>query len=151
MRREMDDEIADRIEKLSPEARALFWEVERRGEEAEFKVPADELVANLHQRMASLPPQDRSEFVDVFHAIARQAEEEGLRLQAEGVKHEGFAKLIERAQELDRHAGRPVNEAMTLEEAVPKLEEAGELGLLEREYLKSVWGELVWVPVDEDE
>jgi hypothetical protein len=60
-------------------------------------------------------------------------------------------KLIARAKELDRRAGRPVNEAMTLEEAVPKLEAAGELGLLEREYLKSVRGELVWVPVDEDE
>ena len=60
-------------------------------------------------------------------------------------------KLIERAQELDRRAGRPVNEAMTLKEAVPKLEAVGELGLLEREYLKSVKDELVWVPVDEEE
>jgi hypothetical protein len=40
----MDKEIRERIERLSPEARALFWEVEQQGEEAEFEVPADELV-----------------------------------------------------------------------------------------------------------
>ena len=40
---------------------------------------------------------------------------------------------------------------MTLKEAVPKLEAVGELGLLERAYLKSVKDELVWVPVDEEE
>ena len=38
-----------------------------------------------------------------------------------------------------------------VKEAVPKLEAVGELGLLEREYLKSVKDELVWVPVDEEE
>ena len=69
----------------------------------------------------------------------------------EAVQAEGFIKLIERAQELDRRAGRPADEAMTLKEAVPKLEAVGELGLLEREYLKSVKDELVWVPVDEEE
>jgi hypothetical protein len=75
----MDDEIAGRIERLSPEARALFWEVVRRGEETEFRVPPDELVVNLHQRMAGLPLQDRVEFIDVFGAIMRQAREEGLQ------------------------------------------------------------------------
>jgi len=147
----MDDEIADRIERLSPEARALFWELQRRGEETEFRVPPDELVVDLHQRMAGLLLQDQPEFIDIFRVIAHQAHEKGLQLEAEAVQAEGFAKLIRRAQELDRRAGHPVNEAMTLEEAVPKLEAAGELGVLEREYLKSVWGELVWVPVDEDE
>ena len=147
----MDDGIAGRIERLSPEARSLFWEVERRGEEAEFKVPMDELVVDLHERMEDLPLQDQQEFEDLFLAIGRQTYEEALRLEAEGVKHEGFIEIIERAKELDRSAGRPVNEAMTLEEAVPKLEAAGKLDLLEREYLKSVWHDVVWVPVDEDE
>jgi hypothetical protein len=73
----MDDEIAGRIERLSSEARALFWEVVQRGEETEFKVPPDELVANLHQRMAGLPPQDKRELVDLFRAIKRHAHEEG--------------------------------------------------------------------------
>jgi hypothetical protein len=147
----MDNEIAGRIESLSSEAPALFWEIERRGEETKFKVPPDELVANLHQRMAGLPPQDQPEFVDLFRAITRKAHEEGLRLEAEGLKHEGFMKLIARAQELDRRAGRPVNEDMNLKEAIPKLEAAGELSLLEREYYEAVKHELVWVPVDEDE
>jgi hypothetical protein len=59
------DEIADRIERLSPKARALFWEVERWGEETECKVPAAELVVNLHQRIADLPPSDQPEFIDM--------------------------------------------------------------------------------------
>jgi len=147
----VDEEIVGRIERLSPEARALFWEVQRRGEETEFRVPPDESVTNLHQRMANLPPQDLAEFIGLFRAIARRAREEGLRLEAEGVRHEGFMEIIERAQELDRRAGRPVNETMTLGEAIPKLEAAGELDLLEREYLKSAKDELIWVPVDEEE
>jgi hypothetical protein len=131
----------------------LFWEVEQQGEEAEFEVPTDELVDKLHQRsqrMLELPPEDQVEFVELFRAIGRKAHEEGLRLEVEGIKHEAFAKLISRAQELDRVAGRPVKEGMTLKEAIPKLE-AGELSTLEREYLEAAKHELVWEPVDEDE
>jgi hypothetical protein len=120
----MDDEIPDRIERLSPEARALFWEVARRGEETEFRVPPDELVVNLHQRMAELAPRDRVEFIDVFGAIMRQAREEGLQQKAEAAQAEGFTKVIKRAQALDRQAGRPMKEDMTLGEALARLEEA---------------------------
>src|SRR5215213_8363496 len=83
--REMDKEIRERIERLSAEARALFWEVEQQGEEAEFEVPADELVDKLHQRMLELPPEDQVEFVELFRAIGRKAHEEGLRLEVEGI------------------------------------------------------------------
>ena len=120
----MDDKIAGRIERLSPEARALFWEVVRRGEETEFRVPPDELVVNLHQRMAGLPLQDRVEFIDVFGAIMRQAREEGLQKKAEAAQAEGFIKLIKRAQELERRAGRSIKPDMTLGEALARLEEA---------------------------
>jgi hypothetical protein len=81
----MDKEIRERIERLSPEARALFWEVEQQGEEAEFEVPADELVDKLHQRMLELPPEDQVEFVELFRAIGRKAHEEGFRLEVEGI------------------------------------------------------------------
>jgi hypothetical protein len=97
----MDDEIAGRIERLSPE-----------------------LVVNLHQRMAGLLLQDRVEFVDLFRAIKCQAHTEGLQLEVEAVQAEGFKKLIERAQALDRQAGRPIKEDMTLGEALARLEEA---------------------------
>jgi hypothetical protein len=120
----MDDEIAGRIERLSPEARALFWEVVRGGEETEFRVPPDELVVDLHQRMAGLLLQDRVEFVDLFRAIKRQAHTEGLQLEVEAVQAEGFIKLIKRAQELERRAGRPIKQDMTLGEALARLEEA---------------------------
>src|SRR5215218_1108644 len=80
----MDDEIAGRIERLSPEARALFWEVVRGGEETEFRVPPDELVVDLHQRMAGLLLQDRVEFVDLFRAIKRQAHTAGASARSAG-------------------------------------------------------------------
>jgi NADH:ubiquinone oxidoreductase subunit C len=122
----MNDEIAGRIERLSPEARALFTEVEQREEEWEFSVPPDELVVDLRQRMAELPPEDQREFIDLFRVIARDAHEERNRLEGEALQAEGFVKLIERAQELDRQAGRPVREDMTLGEALARLEEAGQ-------------------------
>ena len=93
----MADKIAGRIERLSPEARALFWEVVRGGEETEFSIPPDELVVDLHQRMAGLLLQDRVEFVDLFRAIKRQAHTEDLQLEVEAVQAERFIKLIERA------------------------------------------------------
>jgi hypothetical protein len=147
----MDDEIAARIERLSPEARALFWEIEKRGEETGFKVPPDELVVNLHQRMAELAPEDLVEFVQLYGVIGRKFQEEGLRLEAEALKHEGYRKLIERAQELDRQAGRLVKEDMTTGEAIARLEEAAELGTLERAHFDATKNEIIWVPVEPDE
>jgi hypothetical protein len=151
MRRMMDDEIAGRIERLSPEARALFWEIQRREEETEFRVPPDKLVANLHQRMAELPPEDQAEFVGLFRVIRREADEEGQRLETEALEAEGFVRLIERAKELDRQAGRPVKEDMTTGEAIGRLEEAGELGTLERAYFDAIKDEIIWVPEEPDE
>jgi hypothetical protein len=146
----MDDEIEARIERLSVEAQELYWEVMRRGEEFEFYAPPLEVLDDeLLTRIKALPIDDRREFFGVFSASARKGREEGVRLEAEAIKFEGFAKLIERAQGLDREAGRPVNEDMTLEEAIPKLEAAGKLDTLEQEYVKSVWGEIVWVPREE--
>jgi hypothetical protein len=72
----MYDEIAERVERLSPQTRALFWELQARGVAAEFRVPADELVIHLHQRMLDLPPEDQAEFVNIHRDIARQAEEQ---------------------------------------------------------------------------
>jgi len=42
----------------------------------------------------------------------------------EAVRAEGFIKLIKRAQELERRAGRPIKQDMTLGEALARLEEA---------------------------
>jgi hypothetical protein len=147
----MDDEIAGRIEKLSPEARALFLEWERRGDETEFKVPPDELIVNLGQRMTELPLQDRREFLDLFRVIAHEAHEEAYRLRAEALEAEGYARLIEQAKELDRQAGRRVKEDMTTGEAVARLEEAGELGALEQAHFDAINDQIVLVPVDEDD
>jgi hypothetical protein len=146
----MDEEIKARIERLSPEGRELFWEVMRRGEALKFSAPAMEVLDDeLLARIKDMSVEDQREFFGVFGVLADRDLEEGMRLRAEAIRFEGFAKLIERAQELDRQAGRPVNEDMTLKEAIPKLETAGKLDALEREYVESVKNEIVWVPREE--
>jgi hypothetical protein len=143
----MDEDIAKRISRLSPAARDLFLEVMRWGGDTEFAVSPEEVLSgDLLERLKALPLEDRRGIVSLWGDIGRWELEEGTRLQAEAIRFEGFAKLIGRAQELDRQAGRPVNEDMTLEEAIPKLEAAGKLDTLEREYLEAVKGEVVWVP-----
>jgi hypothetical protein len=145
----MDEDVASRIERLSPEARELFWEVwevERRGAEADFKIPALELVPDLVARISSLPVGDQAEFFAVFRAIAERSRAERVRFEAGEVEAEGYIKLIERAQELDRLAGRPAKQDMTTGEAVTRLEEAGELDALELGYLRSAMNDLIWVP-----
>jgi hypothetical protein len=147
-----EEEINARIARLSPQARALFSEVHDRGKECDFHAPPLEVLEDeLLSRIKGLPVEEQREFFGIFGAIARDLHEEALRMQAEAIEAEGFIKLIARAQELDRQAGRPVNEHMTLEEAIPKLEAAGKLDSLEREYVESVKDEVVWVPVPEQE
>jgi hypothetical protein len=146
-----EDDIARLVERLSPEAHALFWEVEEHGAEAEHKVPALELGPDLVARISAMPVGDQREFFGMYRAISQWHREEGLRLEAGAVEAEGYAKLIERAKELDRQAGRPVKEDMTTGEAVARLEEAGELGALERAHFDATKNEIIWVPVDEDE
>lgn len=150
----MSDEIEKRIAALSPEAYALFREIEERGEESDFEVPADELIPDLRERMERLfreQPEIKPEFLGLFEAIVRRSRAESNRLEAEALKYEGFEEIIRRAQELERRAGRLVNERMTLGEAISKLDAAGELDPLERKYLDSVKHELVYVPPDEEE
>jgi hypothetical protein len=146
------DEIMARIERLAPEARALFGEIWWLGEETEGTVPPEEVLAgDVEQRLAELPIEAREEVFDLFGAIGRHEFEEVCRLQAEGDKSMRIAALIQQAQDLDRNAGRPVNQSMTLGEAIPKLEAAGKMDPLERKYLDSVKDELVWVPVSEED
>ena len=101
--------------------------------------------------MTELPPEDQAEFVGLFRVIRREADEEGQRLETEALEAEGFVRLIERAKELDRQAGRPVKEDMTTGEAIGRLEEAGELGTLERAYFDAIKDEIIWVPEEPDE
>ena len=60
----------------------------------------------------------------MFRAVARAADKERKRHAAELLEIETFANIIERAQGLDRQAGRPIKQDMTLEEALARLEEA---------------------------
>jgi hypothetical protein len=78
----MDEEIRERLDRLSPEARELFLELEVVGEQWAYKAPAEELVVDLHERMRALSPEDAREFCDLHLAVARKCFEVASRLQA---------------------------------------------------------------------
>jgi hypothetical protein len=114
-------------------------------------VPPEEVLAGgIRDRLNLLPVEGQEAFFAVFAAIARQQLDEVTESQAGYITHEGYMKLITRAQELDRRAGRPVKEDMTTGEAVAKLEEAGELDALESGYLHAAMNDILWIPVEDE-
>jgi hypothetical protein len=152
-RRKMDD-IERRIEGLSPEGRVLIREVQRAEMESVSGVPLDEILAEMLPRMEKLfqeHPEDQEKFIEIIEATIAQASDRMNRAQADITKYEGLREIISRAQELDRLSGRPVNEKMSVGEAVSKLEAAGKLDPLERKYLDSIRDEVLYIPPRDDE
>jgi hypothetical protein len=160
-RRKMDD-IERRIEglsaELSPEGRALMREVRRAEKEAVSGVPGvpgvplDEIRAAGAAMVPRMEkhfqkhPEDQEKFIEIIEATIAQASDGMNRAEADSTKYEGLVEIMSRAQELDRLSGRPVNEQITLAEAVSKLEAAGKLDPLERKYLDSIQDEVLYIP-----
>jgi hypothetical protein len=147
-------EVEERVGQMSPVLRGLVEEMLRRGEQLDYRAPLDEVLdrdLEAQLRLVLSEPALRREWEEFWQAYIEAADEDAAAAEADVVRAEGFIKLIERAKELDQRDGRPVNEHMTLEEAVSKLEAAGELNALEREYLISVMDELVLVENPEED
>ncbi len=111
-----DDLEERRRGRLTPAGRQLLDEIERMLD-ANEDPPFEEIVA----RIKALPPADQTELFSMF--VARGYAAEG-RAEAHARKAETWgsaSEIIQAARELDRAAGRPANENMTLREALEKL------------------------------
>ncbi len=115
-----DDLIQRRRERLTPDGQGLLDDtLEEMRSGAAPRVGMEEFVS----RMAELPSGDRGELIGILgalgHGFGRAAQEasEKARMAREGVR------AIEMAQEKQRAAGLPVNEEVTVGEALELLRE----------------------------
>jgi Protein of unknown function (DUF3110) len=141
------DEMRDaRIRRLSPEARELLEELERRmAEESQRRQVAgeqprtlEELIGDLGPRLDALSTQDRA-VLDTLMAVTPLAAERAANQDAADVTTAQRAmSLIERAVRLDRAEGKPVREDMPLGEAVERLRRAGEITAEEERFYEAV-------------
>lgn len=124
------NELVERLaERLSPEAREVRDELDavvdnlEDAPEENFEAVADKAVV----RMNGLPEKDQSLLQQIAHLKAR-AYEHRAEEHREGadVAERGVA-AFERAEELERAAGRQLPEGATLAEALAILEAHGEL------------------------
>jgi hypothetical protein len=135
------DDIERAIRELSSEGADLMREVCHREREARAGVPPEVLLAGVVERLERIfdeHPEDRETMIAIVGAIL-DAHDEAIATSRAGLaKSEWLAKIISRAQELDRLAGRPVSEHRTVAEAVDKLEAAGALDPLESRYFDTI-------------
>ena len=123
-----DDEIEDLIRRLSPRAREVYDEIEKLYERASREGTSPEEVA-LQVRALSdgLTLSERTDLMKILEAQMADVEHQGEEAKRKVEKARRAAALIQRAQDLDRAEGKPVNDAMTVKQAVERLREAGKL------------------------
>lgn len=107
---------ARRAARLSPAGRELLAEIERA---LEGPTPPDP--ASFIERIGALPPNDRAEIVSVVGGMGREFGARAAANQEQVAMMGEAAEIIREAQERDRAAGLPVDENMTLGEAIEKL------------------------------
>jgi hypothetical protein len=120
-----------RLRRLSPEARGLFEEIERRKAEAAPGADAEELLGDVLERIEHLDERDRANLVEVLgrRVHGRGASVDRMRAEAEDLRH--AALLAQHAAELEGVDA----DSMTIGRAVEVLERRGEpfpAGLAER-------------------
>ncbi len=113
------DELGERrAARLSPVGQELLAEIERSLEGPQAPNP-EEFV----ERIEALPPNDQAELEAILSGMeleaAARAKEHGEAAEAA----RQAKQIIAAAQEQDRAAGRPVDENMTVAEALEKLQE----------------------------
>jgi superfamily II helicase len=65
--------------------------------------------------------------MNILEAQMADVEHQGKEARRKVEKARRAAALMQRAQDLDRAEGKPVNDAMTVKQAVERLREAGKL------------------------
>jgi hypothetical protein len=140
------DEMRDaRIRQLSPEARELLEEIQRRtADETQRQAtgaqprPLEEVVGDLNPRLGVLSSKDRATLATVMDAEAFSSSRAAEQQRTEAAMFERAENLIERALELDPAEGKPEREDMTLEVAVERLRRAGQITAEEERFYEDV-------------
>jgi hypothetical protein len=120
--------IEDLLRRLSPRAREVYDEIEKLYERASREGTSPKEVAlQVGALSAGLTLSERTDLMKILEAQMADVERQGKEARRRVEKARRAAALIKRAQELDREEGKPVNDAMTVKQAVERLREAGKL------------------------
>jgi hypothetical protein len=145
-----NDEIEALLRRLSPRAREVCDEIEKLYERASREGTSPKEVAlQVGALSAGLPLSERTDLMKILEAQMADVERQGEKARRREEQMRRAAALIQRAQELDRAEGKPVNDAMTLREAVERLRTAGKLSEEEERFFERVKDSVVEVPATE--
>jgi hypothetical protein len=123
-----NDKIEDLIRRLSPRAREVYDEIEKLYERASREGTSPKEVAlQVSALSAGLTLSERTDLMKILEAQMADVERQGKEARRKVEKARRAAALIQRAQDLDRAEGKPVNDAMTVKQAVERLREGGKL------------------------
>ena len=125
----MSNEVIEALlRRLSPRARGVYDEIEKLYDRASREGTSPEEVAlQVGALSDGLTLSERTDLVNILEAQMADAEHQGQEARRKVEKARRAAALMQRAQDLDREEGKPVNDAMTVKQAVERLREAGKL------------------------
>jgi hypothetical protein len=123
-----NDMIEALIRRLSPRAREVYDQIETLVERPSRKgTSPEEVAAQARALRDGLTPSEHTDLIKILEARMAYVEHQGEEARRRVEKARRAAALIQCAQDLDRAEGKPVNDAMTVKQAVKRLREAGKL------------------------
>src|SRR5215208_5016548 len=123
-----NDMIEALIRRLSPRAREVYDQIETLVERPSRKgTSPEEVAAQARALRDGLTPSEHTDLIKILEARMSYVEHQGEEARRRVEKARRAAALIQCDQDLDRAEGKPVNDAMTVKQAVKRLREAGKL------------------------
>jgi hypothetical protein len=145
-----NDEIEVLLRRLSPRAREVYDQIETLVERPSREGTSPEEVGEQAAALLDgLTLSDRTDLMKILEAQMTDVEHQGEKARRREEQMRQAAALMQRAQDLDRKEGKPVNNAMTLREAVERLRTAGKLSEEEERFFERVKDTVVEIPATE--
>ena len=145
-----NDEIEVLLRRLSPRAREVYDQIETPVERPSREGTSPEEVGDKAAALLDgLTLSDRTDLMKILEAQMTDVEHQGEKARRREEQMRQAAALMQRAQDLDRKEGKPVNNAMTLREAVKRLRTAGKLSEEGERFFERVKDTVVEIPATE--
>jgi hypothetical protein len=142
-----NDVIEALLRRLSPRAREVYDQIETLVERPSREGTSPEEVGEQAAALLDgLTVSERTDLMKILEAQMAYVERQGEEARRREEQMRQAAALMQRARELDREEGKPVNDAMTLKEAVERLRTAGKLSEEEERFIERVKDRVVEVP-----